>query len=286
MIDWRDPDGRPDRKITAFSALRWTLAVSFVVAAHGGAAWLALRWMPAQASSDGPPPAVMIELAPLAVAPEAIQQDVAPAPQITEAKPDPIPDTPDQPLEYPPDKLAPVVEEVPKHVHEPPPVPVLQPQVETPKLQKEPKAEAVLAPPQPKPKRDERTKAVPKRTTSPQTRAPTVQAQPSNRVAAPTASTAAVPSASSANWRSSLMAHLNRYKQFPSGGSQGVAVVDFTIDRSGGVLSARLSRSSGDPVLDREAVALVRRSSPVPAPPSGQGGSSISISVPIRFDRR
>lgn len=285
MIDWRDPDGRPDRKITTPSALRWTLAVSLVVVAHGGAAWLALRWMPAQASPDGPPPAVMIELAPLAVAPEAVQQDVAPAPQITEAKPDSVPDVPEKPPEDPADKPEPVAEEVPKPVEEPPPVPTPQPQVEVPKLPEEPKADAVLAPPPPKPKKDERSKAA-KRTASPQTSAPTVQAQRVNRVAAPTASTAQVPSASSANWRSSLMAHLNRHKQFPAGGSQGVAAVAFTIDRSGRVLSARLAQSSGDSVLDREAVALVRRASPVPAPPSGQGGSSISISVPIRFDRR
>jgi protein TonB len=284
VIDWRDPDARPDRKITALSALRWALAVSLVVAAHGIAAWLALRWMPARASSDGPPPAVMIELAPLAVAPDAVPQEIAPGPQVTEAQPDPVPD----PAEKLPEdeRPEPPVEKVPTPVEEQPIVPAPLPQVEVPKLPEAPKAEAVLAPPPSKPKEEERKKTTPKQPASPQTSAPTVQAERANRIASPTASAAQIPSASSANWRSSLMAHLNRHKQFPAGGSQGVASIAFTIDPSGRVQSVSLVHSSGDSVLDREAVALARRASPVPAPPSGQGGSSVSISVPIRFDRR
>ena len=82
------------------------------------------------------------------------------------------------------------------------------------------------------------------------------------------------------------MAHLNRYKRFPPGAiSSGNTSIAFTISRSGQVLSSRLVRSSGEGVLDQEAVALPRRASPVPAPPPSVGGASISLSVPIRFDR-
>jgi TonB family protein len=63
-----------------------------------------------------------------------------------------------------------------------------------------------------------------------------------------------------------LLAHLNRYKRYPSGAaSTGTASVAFTIARSGQVLSARLIGSSGNPALDAEAVSLPRRASPVPA---------------------
>jgi len=99
------------------------------------------------------------------------------------------------------------------------------------------------------------------------------------------AAAAASAAASSASWRASLMAHLNRYKRFPPGASAGVVSVSFTIDRSGGVRAAHLARSSGNSILDAEAVAMVRRASPVPAPPAGVGGSLMAIAVPIRFSR-
>jgi protein TonB len=93
-------------------------------------------------------------------------------------------------------------------------------------------------------------------------------------------------SMSPASWRGALMAHLNRYKRFPSGAAGiGVATIVFTIDRSGRVLAARLVRSSGDAALDTEAVSLPQRASPVPAPPPNIGGGSITLAVPIRFTR-
>jgi protein TonB len=51
------------------------------------------------------------------------------------------------------------------------------------------------------------------------------------------------------------------------------------------VVSARLISSSGDRALDEEAVALLHRASPTPPPPAQMGGSVISLTVPIRFDR-
>lgn len=56
-------------------------------------------------------------------------------------------------------------------------------------------------------------------------------------------------------------------------------------EREGRVLSARLIGSSGDPVLDAEGQSMLRRASPVPAPPEGYGGGSISLTVPIKFNR-
>ena len=82
------------------------------------------------------------------------------------------------------------------------------------------------------------------------------------------------------------MAHLNRFKRFPLGAAPGTAGVRFTIGRTGQVLAASLSDSGGDALLDQEAVAMVRRSSPVPAPPEDMGGNTITLSVPIRFMRQ
>lgn len=295
MIDWRDPDGRLGRKITAASALRWTVAVIVVVAAHAAGAWLALIWKPAMAAGE-PPPAVMIELAPVAVAPEAPPQDIAPGPQMTEAQPELTPDTPERPEEKPEDQSEPKVAEVKPPVKEVPPLPAPQPQVEVPKLPERQEAEAALTPPPPQPKAEhkrppkkvEKKKPIdPKKTHAPHTTAPpTSQAQRANTAAAPSASNSDTPSASPASWRGALNAHLNRYKRFPAGTAMGgIVQIAFTIDRSGNVLSSRLVRSSGDSALDQEAVSLPGRASPVPAPPPNVSGGSISLTVPVRFNR-
>lgn len=263
MIDWRDRDGSPYRSDYLASALRWTAAAAVVVAAHGSAIWIAMNWETAQAALGDPPAAIMIELAPLAVAPEAPVQNLAPGPEMTEAEPDPTP--------------AP------------------EPDIKLPELPQQEKEEAVVARPplpeeqKPTPKPEPAKKPIDrKKPKAPRTTAPTPSAvPPSERATAPALGAASTSSMSQASWRSELMAHLNRHKRFPPGaaGSGTVSVV-FTIGRSGQVLSARLSRSSGDSILDREAVALVQRASPVPAPPAEMvDGGSVALSVPVRFNR-
>jgi periplasmic protein TonB len=297
MIDWRDPDGRPGRKLTALSVVRWTVAATFVVAVHGAGIWLALRWKPATAAGE-PPPAVMIELAPLAVSPDEPPQEIAPGPQMVEAEPEPTLDVPEKPLEEPDPKPEPVVEATKKPAEEVPPLPVPQPQVEIPRLPEQEQAEAVLTPPPPQSKPKERpppkVKKIeknmpidPKKPRAPQTSAPpTSQAPRANTAAAPFASASQNPSMSPADWRGALMAHMNRFKRFPGGAADtGVVTVSFSIDRSGRVQSSRLVRSSGDPVLDADAVSLPRRASPVPAPPPNIGGGVVTLAVPIRYSR-
>ena len=46
-------------------------------------------------------------------------------------------------------------------------------------------------------------------------------------------------------------------------------------------VGASLASSSGSSVLDGEALALVRRASPIPAPPEGVGGRTLSLTVPV-----
>lgn len=93
--------------------------------------------------------------------------------------------------------------------------------------------------------------------------------------------------ASVRSWQARLMAHLERRKRYPSAArgrrEEGTAQVRFRVDRGGNVLIAELVRSSGFGALDDEAVSLVRRASPVPAPPPGMNGL---VTVPIRFSVR
>lgn len=285
------------------SLLRWTLAIAVVVGAHGVAGWMLVTWQRAEAAMGAPPAAVMIELAPLPVAPEAPPQEVAPGPEMVEAQPEPQPEPViEKPPEPEPPPPEPVVEPQPV---EPPPEPTPQaivqpePEIKIPELPPLPDAAAVLAPPPPpaRPKTVER-KPPPKkvverrkpinqdkppaeRTTAP----PRAQAQAAPNAAAPAEGAASVSAASRASWRGTLLAHLNRYKRFPGGANPGTVQVAFSIDRSGRVLSARLVGGSGDAILDEEAVAMIRRASPVPAPPEGLGGGSIALSVPVKFSR-
>ena len=288
------------------AVLRWALAIVIVAGGHGAAGWMIVTWQRAEAAMGAPPAAVMIELAPLAVAPEAPPQEVAPGPQMEEAQPEPQPEpvveTPPEP-EPPPPEPEPVVEPPPVEpppVVEPEPVAQPEPEIKIPELPALPDAAAVLAPPPPppppRPKVVER-KPPPKRVVErrkpinrdkPQaerTSAPTAQAQAAPTAAAPSQGASSAPSVSPASWRGTLLAHLNRYKRFPGGANPGTVQVSFSIDRSGRVLSARLISGSGDAALDEEAVAMVRRASPVPAPPAGLGGGTIALAVPVKFSR-
>jgi protein TonB len=256
----------------------------------------------------------MIDLAPLAVAPPAPPVETAPGPQVTESQPVPTPDVENPVEDAPPDPAPPTIAETvePETPDPTPPEPVNPieeakpvppaptPDVNVPELPKKEEAEAVLeAPvPQPRPKhhakppskhREARKRPVHRdrrevrRTTAP----PSLEARRSDEAAAPSSGESSTPSVSPSTWKSELMARLNRYKRYPSDASgAGTASVAFTIDRSGRVLSSQLIRSSGDGALDREAVALPRRASPLPPPPPNIGGGrAITLAVPIRFSR-
>jgi len=287
---------RPSLSRFAPAALRWGVAALVVVSAHGVAGWVIANWQRAEAAVGAPPAAVMIELAPLAVAPEAPPQEVAPGPEMVEAQPEPEPPPPEPVVEPPKEEPPPP---------EPEPVALPEPEIKIPELPSLPDAAAVLAPPpepkpkppeekppevkpkpKPKPRVVERPKPVrPDKPKAEQTTAPMAQDQVAPRAAAPNAGASSASPAAQASWRGMLIAHLNRYKRFPGGAAPGTVQVAFSIDRGGRVLSARLVRGSGDAALDEEAVAMIRRASPVPAPPESVGGGAISLAVPVRFSR-
>ncbi|SPH21080.1 hypothetical protein ASD8599_01823 [Ascidiaceihabitans donghaensis] len=70
------------------------------------------------------------------------------------------------------------------------------------------------------------------------------------------------------NYPGLVMRRLARQKR-PRAATKGTAIVSFSIAASGAVNRATIAQSSGSPQLDRDAVALVRRAAPFPAPPKG-----------------
>ncbi|AMJ59812.1 energy transducer TonB family protein [Bosea sp. PAMC 26642] len=291
---------RPRRLL---AVLRWSTAGLAVVAAHGGLAWVGVNWRPsaAEAAAGAPEPAIMIELAAVSVAPEAPAETLPPAPERVEPEtpPEPVKETPPPEPEPPPPPPEPVMEQpVEPPPPEPTPVQAPEPEIKLPDLPTLPDAAAVLAPPPPErpkeiakpverkpPPKPRIVERKPERPRARQAAAPPPAPPQSSAPNAAPQGAESTPSVSPASWRGSLIAHLNRYKRFPGGANPGTVQIAFSIDRAGRVLSARLAGSSGDPALDEEAVGMIRRASPVPAPPSGVGGSTLTLAVPVRFSR-
>ena len=233
-------------------AARWGACFVFAVAFHAaGAAALFARW---SEDSDlvANAPVIMVDLAPVAVSPN-ITNDVPPGPPQPDAEPEPEPKKPIEKIELPADLQAEPV------VAMPPPKPVEQPKEKKPKQK-----HASLA-------------SMPSRAD-----------QQANQAAAPMPGASSRNSNAAPNWKTQLVAALERQKRYPSEarGDQGTAQLAFNVDRQGGVHNARVTRSSGSSVLDHEALALVQRAQPLPPPPPEVPGAQIPIVVPIRYNAR
>lgn len=131
-------------------------------------------------------------------------------------------------------------------------------------------------------------RAVPPPSAASQAAAPPPAPTAAPRAAAPKSEAGARPDASDVrNWQSRVMRHLAQRRQYPRGASQrreqGVATVRFSIGRGGEVLSAKLVQSSGYAQIDEAAIALVHRSSPLPAPPAGLPSAMLTLTAPIEY---
>lgn len=337
--------------------LLWSCAGLLMLSAHVGAAVWALQQPALLPQNDPGSPAIMVELAPVVAAPEAVEEQIsteAVDSQAVEAPPtvEPIkpvetvrPVTDPRPAPVEPvteDRIEPVREtERPTVTARAEPVPPValeraqptRPESITPSTTDAPTQQAVepdvieplpeevdpieemvtaalenvevplpMARPAPPPaparepaRAERRPEAQPTRRTRQQQAAParaTNQARIQTQERAPVASAAQTSagrsaSVSPARWQSRLLAHLERRKRYPESArrsrSEGTAYVRFSIDGDGNVGSVSLARSSGIAALDEEVVAMVRRASPVPAPPPGVNRT---IMVPVRFNLR
>ena len=86
-------------------------------------------------------------------------------------------------------------------------------------------------------------------------------------------------------WQKELIAHLDKHKRYPAERVQKSAeiVVGFALDRTGHVLSASIVKGSGDPVFDAAALAMIRRSDPVPQPPPLVADDGLNFTLPVIF---
>ncbi len=301
----------------------WTFAAIVTLFAHISAVAWAMRETPVPLADDSPPAAIMIELSPETVAPEVDEQNIAvdeqvaqqveaepvqetdPAEEVVETEQVTQPD-PEVLSESEPEKIVEEKTEVaeaetvePEPIEEEEPLEEVDPIEESVTAQLE-NVEVPLPTWRPKPPEPEVVKKEQPKAEKPRRKAPAKKPAPSRNadVAKVQTKKAAVAAATQTNrgagsnvsparWQSRLLAHLERRKRYPtaskSRGEQGMAYVRFRIDDAGNVMSVSLARSSGFPALDEEVVAMVRRASPVPAPPAGVNKN---ITVPVRFSVR
>jgi periplasmic protein TonB len=232
---------------------RWGVCFVLALGFHAaGAAALMANW-----SDDSDlvanAPVVMVDLAPVPVSPSVSPSELPPGPEQSEAQPEPEPEKPVEKLDLP--------------------------------LQRQAEPLAVTPPPRPieKPKENK-----PKQKHASLSSAPSTADQKAERAVAPIPGASSRNSDAVPNWKSQLVARLERYKRYPSEaqsrGEHGVAKLAFSVDRSGGVHNARIVHSSGSSILDRETLTLAERAQPLPPPPPEITGSQIPIVVPIRYN--
>jgi protein TonB len=277
------------------AGLRWTFSAAVILALHAALIAAGIGWYRQPPPTGVEMPAIMIDMAPVSAAPETQPMDVAPGPEMQQADEPTPPPTPEPMAQAPveeqiaptPPVEKPEVEAPPERKAEPAPPPP-EPAPEPAKVVPEP-PQAKPVPPKPKPVRVEAKKKPSETPPAPRTSAPP-RAERQGRAAAAATAGAAAAAAALPSYRDRLAAHLQRYKQYPesakSAGKQGVAMLSFTVGRSGQVLGARLAGSSGVSELDAETMAMIRRAQPLPAFPPEMTQASLSFTVPVRFSIR
>ncbi|MBR1146481.1 energy transducer TonB [Bradyrhizobium sp. AUGA SZCCT0431] len=232
---------------------RWMLSGVAVLCVYAGVTATLATWRyPDDTAATEPSGAIVVDLAPLPAAPSTTPSDVAPGPEqvMSEAQPMAKPEV------TPPD--------------------------ETPELPPAPNPDAAVA---------LQTKPQPEVTPQQQAAAATTSAPAVPERIAPVAvaPTQGAPSAKDSEavvtWRTKVLALIEKNKRYPEAARprQGTARVSFALDRKGMVANARVIESSGSSALDEEAVALLKRAEPFPAPPATFAGDSVVVRLPIRF---
>jgi TonB family protein len=103
--------------------------------------------------------------------------------------------------------------------------------------------------------------------------------------AAPVQGTGASAQRLRVTWQKKLMAHLERFKRYPSGTAPRTTRIEvgFTLDRLGHVVAAEVRRGSGDPAFDQAALAMLHRADPVPPPPPLVADEGLSFTLPLVY---
>lgn len=213
-----------------------------------------------------------LHVAAVGLLPDISQEPDKPADQLTvelqPPPPKPLP-PPEQPKPEPEKPKPP-----PKKLPPPPkPLPLVQAKAETPPppvRTAEPPPPVIAAAPNPS--------EPPPAVTVP---APPPEPPPKPAVAPPDLD------AERSNYGSLLSREFAKHKQYPRvaqmRGWQGTTRIELQIDASGSVIASIIAESSGFEILDKQALEMVRKASPLPLPPAALRGRDFTIVVPVAF---
>jgi protein TonB len=251
---------------------RWAGAAFIICGLHvGGGALALMHWVEEEA--DDVAGALTVEMAPLPALVPVDTPDLAHGPVTEEATQTP------EASEKVEDQ---VVEDIPPV----PPSPAPEPEIALPMSHPEKKEEPGK---QEEPKEAAPEKESPAEASERQIAMapPRVEAQPAP-ASAPSQGQSATTARAHATWQKTVSNHLKRFKRYPEAahrrGVQGVAVVRFTLDRSGHVITSEIVKSSGSSELDQEGLAMLKRASPLPVPPNEIPDAFLEVYTNIDFD--
>ncbi|WP_342710899.1 TonB family protein [Bradyrhizobium sp. B124] len=91
-----------------------------------------------------------------------------------------------------------------------------------------------------------------------------------------------------AKWDKKIIGIIEKNKRYPKvgKGKEARVVLSFVLNRLGRVIELAIAESSGDPVYDEAALALLRRASPeLPPPPAELTEDTFSYTVPIVYSK-
>ena len=265
---------------------RWAICGAVIVLAHGLPAWV-VAWPDPDESAE-PAAAIVIEFAPVPVAPAVQHTEIPPGPE--QVMSDAAPSKPTESLEEKIEEKieqkveAKVEQKVAERIESPP---LEEP---PPEVAPAPNPEVAVQPPPPQEVQQETPMRQEPRAPAPATTAPQAIPDQVAAVAAAPNQGQLVPENPTAvpTWKTQIVALLERNKRYPQAAQarreQGVTQVFFSLDRSGRIIESRVVRSSGASSLDEEALALLRRAQPFPAPPRELRGDHVDLTVPIRFN--
>ena len=295
----------PFEREQARDAALWTGAALVVAALHVGLAVAYLLLKPAPEGraeapvidvafmpAASPPAPTEPEAPPAEPTPRVEQSDLGPPKNepvvareaVTEPEPPPVKTEPAPPKPVPP----PVALQVPEPAAEPahPDQVAVMPPPSKP-AEPAPQAKPVTVPERSahKPATDEKAERE-KYKTAPPKPAAAPGSKPAQLAMAPNSGADSEGArAGRASWESELAAHIRRYATYAANSSResGTVRVGVSIDRNGRLLSRRLAGSSGSPVLDSAAMAVIERAQPYPRFPPGMSQAQIALTIPLHL---
>lgn len=247
----------------------WTIAAAAAVALHVGGAALALAHLHLTEDSDGLG-ANVADIAVELVSPPAEESDLPPGPDADASVASPA--LAEQKAEVKPTDLP---KETPKESEEPDRVVT---QNEQKKLtDDEPKVETVQTAASQESVAQEAS-----------ARQRLENAREASVAAAPNLGIGKDRQMLSAKWAKQISAYFELHKRYPKVEKTKAAKVkvSLVLNRLGHVVSLAVAESSGDPVFDKAALDMIRRSDPVPRPPAALTDDIFSYSLDVDFKNR